>query len=485
MQGLSSASTTYLDTLSVEEVWNIVRHLSQSPRRRDWTRFIAWEDLRLISSSSCAGSNALREHFKIVCISDGENYVPSRQSNIRAPEFTVKPEALTEILAVDGIMISALEVTNPKDIDELLPVASKGLLSLRLPPPYLLSSTVLDTLVENGAGLRSLSLTAPTLGRIQTQTVEFVTLWPVVGDSLESLEFDVNTTTFNNMLDGLQEHCRNLRRIHIEWVDEVVEVESSVSDHDDSFEALTNLYASFGPQLESINIDVLPIDFCKRIQNCCPNAEVHFIFFDEESIAPMLALGPRISCLKFEDDLNELQNHVESLKDAAESCSNLRSIEVSTCVKDQDDFVLAALLERPKDKLEELRLQPPFRASILHDIAVCSCSLKSLSCYIALPERKLVEELVQKNSKLEDVCITIGMLTEDALRADWDATANELLPPFALCKHLRELTLKRVAVPDTIDDVEYIRYSEVIANTCVGFRTRTIYIEIWGTVYLQ
>lgn len=153
-------------------------------------------------------------------------------------------------------------------------------------------------------------------------------LWQGIGYSLERLVLSETIHPVDEAA-GIKQHCRNLKSISRKW------------DDDDALDAIADLLASYGDQLEYAYLSNTNEVQLKEVADACPIARFRYKDLDDGiSLSAMMIIGPRLEVITrtdFEIDREDLLEW-ESVWD---DCMNIWELHIVRCESEVAELIFS------------------------------------------------------------------------------------------------------------------------------------------------
>lgn len=480
---------SFFDTLSIDALEHVARHVSSRPSRDDWKSFIKAQDVTALLCNITALSTASRS----ILTSFNMNYY--QRLDYTNDIFMTDPKGrcyLPEILDAAEDSIQSLKIS---DLPRSLRLNDSWILSLAnvsssldtLDISGIAENAMIDNVLEACRGrIRALrvfcrgdgkvvqSVAAHCSGLLSLRIVDapdaLEELWDTVGSTLLHLDFLVwsKSESVSPTFTNVRENCTSLTKIMFRGVPREL-----LGD-------LSQLYMSYGERLVSAGIQDLDVDMCTSVVHSCPNA-VFDCEFDTMALEKAEAIGSRLRSLSLplaHIDLPPLHAFEDKIRD----CCGIRELTIAE-VGGLSACHLRALLQVCRESLTFLRYLASAEGSFdfFKIIAANTGFLRKLHYCGPLPDESETLMVACANICMQRVYLYLRPskahprddLKEHAGKAKAFAGT---VRSFSDCRALSELRIvERMA--------QCIPFTDVIAEACQAYRVRQVYIEVSDVIY--
>lgn len=301
--------------------------------------------------------------------------------------------------------------------------------------------------------------------------------WERIGTTL--LELRVTDNRFSVFdLASVQQHCRKLRKVHIEG--DFREIEAK--------EPLKNLLLSYESQLERATVTELTAIQCTEIVTKCPNVKLdfedHWRTTELDPLGKIRACGTNVfSYSVYFDCGNQFDDN--QLREIIERCINLTKLQVCWNYQSEQRLIRASLSTRMKN-LESLYIDgiesrygfTSDRVKLLwKEITESVANNTRNLAYIKLRgltvQHGTLKLVAESNQKLHNVQIRFS--------ADSNLTAGavDILESFSESTSLSHLSIDC----ESEGDLTRVNF-DTLATACLPYRRRSLYVQVYDKIHL-
>lgn len=492
---------SFFEHLPAEIIENIIRQASKKPRHKYWPSFIDIKTLQSLLHGNTSLRSALSSQIRSVSflkskyddgfnsllvhpkVENGSFFIDSEYGVLYSRWFELVRElnicyGATRSGSVLSILnkaghnfnslrkLQVLDKTEASLLDALLKSHGSQLETLSV---WLFTSfSHAASIAKNCNNLRELEITG-----LKHNVPE---LWSKLGKTLEKLSVTFRRPVQpKEIIDDVQFHCRNLKRISIAGGHFHIEDE-----------ALISFYSSYGVSLEFANFKELGPFACSKIVEACPNVRCA-AGNRTEMVEQMKSLGSHLSEFLVRPSPPE---SIGSFQEASEMCSDITIINGMELYGWSPDH-FKALFTKQRHSLRSFHWTSSwpcvqgdvFFFDVVGTIARQSGNLREFSLSLDVTNSNIFDELAEKNQHLEYVHVTfLGSEDSDINTSEAVEILGGSLRSFKNCNQLKEFRISHEG------GVWYSNlFSEKIPeieNECVPYRTKSTYIKVGEHDYL-
>lgn len=349
------------------------------------------------------------------------------------------------------------------------------------------SAGVSPWILRTGGYLESVALFCPNISELELHHVRYncSALWKALGRTLKSLTvvFDEDRFEPHDALMDIRNHCVQLNSIDVRSHAGVFG--RSVSD------CVADLYMSYGSQLHHANFEHVDPDSCESIEEACPNVRA-VVGYRRRVVDQMLMLGQRVRKLMFENEHSyEHSYNVEQMAEAARRCKALETLVKhdlgAPCLWSLELF--KALFDDAKPKLCSIRwpdwnIPENLFSEAMELLSLQASNLRELSITYNLRSRGCFSCVAKRNKFLECVNIGLGSKSFEKCRdvIEGEDIIIDIIETFEKCAKLQELHISYSGECEISSALREKRPR--VADACVRFYHRRVYVEIGFVVYV-
>lgn len=498
--------TDFMNSLPVEVVEVIARHLSTRPNRSDWATFVSPHDAIAVYERGGLLAVALRTQQPSLCISDWRDMfasvllferlgVPTERgalflhANIEATTVRKVLDASSHFtsITVSGALrqeqaltrLITRSCTNVRNFELRAGISDTAFVALlharrghleALHASVARSAARVKAVAKCIRGVRELALTevADPLHNV----------WIRGGSTLVDVQVDLDEVgCYAAAFRVIRRHCINLRTL-------------VVTGHERCAEPLTKTLEHYGVQIRTAVLDGFSVTQCARILQACPKARFELLALDGAPAEHMAVLGPTLTALTV--SFNDAAD-ATGLADAVRSCTEIERLDV-TDMGFTGSCTLEELLSVRYERLVELRMNISgenldMALSLLSN--ACN-SLHSASFWVlgVTPHPDALDRFVCANNCLYTLRINTfdGRTPDnvDVAPSDEEATAlADIIYAAAKSPALMEIVLLEQSVSRVHNNTNAVLVRHpTIDNACRPLRQRHAHVHVWGVDYV-
>ncbi len=304
-----------------------------------------------------------------------------------------------------------------------------------------------------------------------------------VGQTLEQLSLgfyveDASRAAVSACFKLIEVHCRNLRIIEVPALGQQMH------------QALSDLFISYGAQLERATVHNMHPELCAKVVKACPNLRTVCTGFDTLTAERMAALGWSLRCIQFEWRRPPPGVDVNDFEAAAKLCPNVRYVHA------RDVGLWAARIFRAITNLRKVHIElffglpPAHIAKVLDSIANGSTSITDFIYKGDLPADGAFRKLAENNPLLEKVAIKVrhreGIYWPNDVWEPYGECLADIVVSFLGCARLRDIIIIDHGYPNFHPDVlPAAPRRTAVADACSRYRARRLFIHVLGVDYLK
>ncbi len=468
---------SYLNTLSADELFVIIRYVSNRPDSQFWHAYLRGRSRETLFTKNGPFANAIREHFTHALVHETHGkdcgvYV-SGNDKFGVRLFQDFGNSFTRV-TISDYGLSTLPTRH--DIIEAFAENSDSLRQLNL---FLDRESIVKysnrsffvkhvTLLEHfrlwfrsSEGFR---LKLPAFTNLLVLDVNGPRLEHVVSalqssrETLEEVNLEGTCTHWIPVIAVLRT-CRNLRRIEL---DGGVPLDDYVT-----------LLESFGSKLEHAVVKRMSYEMCERVVRACPNLQCE-IWIDAMNIETMVVLGKQVRQLSIQNP--EIGDWTR-METAAKVCTGIT--EIKCLGRSMNGGSLQTLFDTPKKNLERVHLVISgfhVTAKFLQSMSLATGNLRALNLTAHLFAD--VDELVgllAANPKLVEV-----RLAQRQRVSQCEATQKCVKIVRGLHGHQ---DVQNIKVYFDVVVTNRKQLADVFREECKAFRFRPVEVTVFGRIY--